>query len=287
MNILFAYISNELFYIKVSNVCLYCLPCLIMEVCLAEAASYYVNYLDSLQHAEVSNGKFTMDALPLVQSSRQSKKSFKEFFHVVPNISTEGQEVIRAVMSEDPLCISRLPNSVRPQDALGTSCHLQLVLHQHPDGSCTALKFYHSKVSIPIGLARTLCADRFLVIDYSLVKNSDAVKKAFLYMLSQISSCLRYCDKNKFPKSSALQPIQIRHGIQQKRNFAVASTISTTMHPWPIQRTSNTFGSFFRFVMIHLCMAGPNTWCSKRAQIGLLATPKLSQSTSFLCCSWI
>ena len=122
MNILFAYISNELFYIKVSNVCLYCLPCLIMEVCLAEAASYYVNYLDSLQHAEVSNGKFTMDALPLVQSSRQSKKGFKEFFHVVPNISTEDQEATRAVMSEDPLCISRLANSVRPK------MHLELLV---------------------------------------------------------------------------------------------------------------------------------------------------------------
>ena len=158
-----------------------------MDVCLAEATSHYVHYLDTLQYAEVSNGNFTVEALPLIKPPRQSKKSFKEFFHIVPNISTEDQEVIRAVMSEDPLCISRLPNSVRPRDALGTSCHLQLVLHQHPDGSCTALKFFHSKVSIPMGLARTLCEDQVLVIDYSLAKNSDAVKKAFLYMLSQIS----------------------------------------------------------------------------------------------------
>ena len=105
-----------------------------MDVCLAEATSHYVHYLDTLQYAEVSNGNFTVEALPLIKPPRQSKKSFKEFFHIVPNISTEDQEVIRAVMSEDPLCISRLPNSVRPRDALGTSCHLQLVLHQHPDG---------------------------------------------------------------------------------------------------------------------------------------------------------
>lgn len=216
-----------------------------MDVCLAEATSHYVHYLDTLQYAEVSNGNFTVEALPLIKPPRQSKKSFKEFFHIVPNISTEDQEVIRAVMSEDPLCISRLPNSVRPRDALGTSCHLQLVLHQHPDGSCTALKFFHSKVSIPMGLARTLCEDQVLVIDYSLAKNSDAVKKAFLYMLSQISGhhwMTQVLRQKQIPKEQRLpgdsekawNPTEeeLRSGINYINDYAPLANSKNEQYLW-------------------------------------------------------
>lgn len=80
----------------------------------------------------------------------------------------------------------RPPRSVRPGDAPQESCRPQLVLHHGADGSCSALKFFHSKVDIPVGLAKTFRNETMLVIDCGMAKSSDSVKKGFLRMLSEI-----------------------------------------------------------------------------------------------------
>ena len=151
----------------------------------------YVHYLDHLEHRTISNAKFVLDDLPLVAPAPGSKKSFKEFFQIVRNISLADQQAIHAAMSQAAASKSAprfpdLPPCVRPGDSLGDSCSLQIALHYGDDGSCSALKFYHSKVNIPLGLAKTLCDEQVLVINYGIAKNSDSVKKAFLHMLSDV-----------------------------------------------------------------------------------------------------
>lgn len=159
----------------------------VMDVVMAEVGSMFLVYTDSLQHLEVKDGKFTFFGLPLVSPPSGSKKSFKEFFQIVHNVSAEDQAAIRSAMSAAVASRSTprlpdLPISVRPKDALGDA-----TLHHRADGSCSVLKFYHSKVNIPIGLAKTLCDNHILVIDYNIAQNSDTVKKCFLYVLSDVS----------------------------------------------------------------------------------------------------
>ncbi|CAJ1368555.1 unnamed protein product, partial [Effrenium voratum] len=163
----------------------------IMDVVMAEVGSMFVVYTDSLQQLEVKDGKFTFSDLPLVSPPSGSKKSFKEFFQIVHNVSAEDQAAIRSAMSAAVASRSTprlpdLPISVRPKDALGDAIRLQITLHHRADGSCSVLKFYHSKVNIPIGLAKTLCDNHILVIDYNIAQ-TDTVRKCFLYVLSDVS----------------------------------------------------------------------------------------------------
>ena len=117
----------------------------------------------------------------------KSKKSSKEFFEVVRDVSEEDVTAIHSIMSNASPKYGHLPPAVRPCDALGDSCVLQLILEKSTNVSWTVLKFYHSTVSIPMGLAKTLCNNNVLVIDYKICSNSDIVKKGFMKMLGKIS----------------------------------------------------------------------------------------------------
>ena len=76
-----------------------------------------------------------MRDLPLVDAPNAKGKKFKEFFHLVEGVSPEDCDRIRTAMNTDPPSLNQLPDSVRPRDALGDSCILQLALS--PDESGT------------------------------------------------------------------------------------------------------------------------------------------------------
>jgi len=153
---------------------------------MMEGNNAYMKYMQTHKHTKVSDGTVSIDQLPLIKVEPKSKKSFKEFFQVIRNVSDVDVAAIRSVMSEASPKYAHLPASVRPRDALGDSCVLQLVLEKSAHASWTVLKFYHSTVSIPMGLAKTLCNNNVLTIDYKICSNSDVVKKGFMKMLSKI-----------------------------------------------------------------------------------------------------
>ena len=86
-------------------------------------------------------------------------------------------------MEEDPTSIAKLPPSVRPGDALGESCHYQIVIDSRHN---KVLVFFHSTAALPWGVVRVFCKDKVHVLNYKVASNSDHVKCAFLVMLSKI-----------------------------------------------------------------------------------------------------
>ena len=125
-----------------------------MDEALEAAKNHILEYHDAHQMVEIEEGNVTLAALPLVAVPK-GKKSIKEFFQIVPGISLDDREAIAAAYTGG-FNLATLPPSVRPRDSLGESIKLQIVMEEGSDGSCNALKFFHSGVDIPIGLARTM-----------------------------------------------------------------------------------------------------------------------------------
>lgn len=146
----------------------------------------HIQYLTEHEYQVIDEGTYKIIDLPLIDVARGSKKSFKEFSHIVHGLSPSDQEAARAAMSSKPPNMARLPASLRPRDALGDSCLTQLILDTSDPENCVALKFFHSRVNIPMGLAKSFCDDEVKVVNYSIASNSDVVKKGFLVMLSQV-----------------------------------------------------------------------------------------------------
>lgn len=96
------------------------------------------------------------------------------------DVSEQDQAAIHSAMSASPPSIALLPLSLRPGDALGDSCHLQIFLDKSDPDHCVALKFFHCTVGIPMGLARSFCSGDVLTVNYSIAGNSDHAKKGFL-----------------------------------------------------------------------------------------------------------
>ena len=157
-----------------------------MEHAIIAAKMTYVKYHDSLVHNINDTAEYCMKDLPLVDAPNTKGKKFKEFFHLVEGISSEDCEAIRKSFNTDPPNIGQLPASVRPRDALGDSCTMQIAISPEEGGTFTVLKFFHSSVFIPLGLAKAFCGQKVLVINYQVANNSDHVKCAFLYMLQRI-----------------------------------------------------------------------------------------------------
>lgn len=155
-----------------------------MDEALEAAKNHILEYHDAHQMVEIEEGNVTLAALPLVAVPK-GKKSIKEFFQIVPGISLDDREAIAAAYTGG-FNLATLPPSVRPRDSLGESVKLQIVMEEGSDGSCNVLKFFHSGVDIPIGLARTWCDDSIMMIDYKVANNSHFVKVAFMKLLSGI-----------------------------------------------------------------------------------------------------
>ena len=158
-----------------------------MEHAIVAARMTYIKYHTSLIHNINDSGEFRMRDLPLVDAPNAKGKKFKEFFHLVEGVSPEDCDRIRTAMNTDPPSLNQLPDSVRPRDALGDSCILQLALSPDESGTYTVLKFFHSTAFIPLGLAKAFCSQQVRVINYQVASNNDRVKCAFLYMLQRIS----------------------------------------------------------------------------------------------------
>ena len=95
-------------------------------------------------------------------------------------------QAIQTAFMDGNLNLAALPASVRPRDALGDACRLQLIVEEQSNGEKRALKFFHSTVDIPLGLVRSLCENAPHVINYKIAPNSHMVKMAFLKMLCTI-----------------------------------------------------------------------------------------------------
>ena len=147
------------------------------------AKTLYVKYHASLVHNLNDTGEFCIKDLPLVDAPHTKGKKFKEFFHLIEGVSPEDCDRIREAMNTDPPNLGRLPDAVRPRDALGDACVLQMAISPNAQGTYTVLKFFHSTAFIPMGLAKAFCNQKVMVINYQIANNSDHVKCAFLHML--------------------------------------------------------------------------------------------------------
>ena len=151
---------------------------LLMDAALEAAKNHILEYYEHYQVIDVPEGATALAALPLVPAPR-GKKSMKEFFHIVNNISHSDREAIVGAFVNGSLNVAALPVSIRPRDSLGESVKMQLVIEDSGD-ACHVLKFFHSNVEIPSGLARAWCDSRILSIDYRVANNSHLVKVAFM-----------------------------------------------------------------------------------------------------------
>ena len=191
-----------------------------MDVCIEAGKDTYIHYMDTHEYMVIDEGAYTISALPLIPVPAKGKKSFKEFFHIVRGLSAEDQEQARSAMNATPPNIALLPVCLRPKDALGDSCRLQDILDYSDPASCCALKFFHSNVDIPLGLARTFSDDNVLVINYKLAGNSDNVKKGFLEMMSQIRGEQWLTQKLKHKAAGSTNPKGqqfVRYGWGEQR----------------------------------------------------------------------
>ena len=157
---------------------------LLMDAALEAAKNHILEYYEHYQVIDVPEGATALAELPLVPAPR-GKKSMKEFFHIVNNISQSDREAIVGAFVNGSLNVAALPVSIRPRDSLGESVKMQLVIEDSGD-ACHVLKFFHSNVEIPSGLARAWCDSRILSIDYRVANNSHLVKVAFMKMLSTV-----------------------------------------------------------------------------------------------------
>ena len=156
-----------------------------MELALEAVKRTNLVYYEQYQHHDITVEGASIDDLPLVPPTR-GKKGFKEFFQYIAQISEEDLQAIQTAFMDGNLNLAALPASVRPRDALGDACRLQLIVEEQSNGEKRALKFFHSTVDIPLGLVRSLCENAPHVINYKIAPNSHMVKMAFLKMLCTI-----------------------------------------------------------------------------------------------------
>ena len=157
-----------------------------MEHAIIAAKMTYIKYHGSLIHNINESGEFCIKDLPLIDAPNNKGKKFKEFFHIVEGVSAADCDLICNIYNSDPPKVNELPDSVRPRDALGDSCVLQMAISPEQDGTYTVLKFFHSTAFIPLGLAKAFCAQKVSVINYQVANNNDHVKCAFLYILQRL-----------------------------------------------------------------------------------------------------
>ena len=129
---------------------------------MAAVSSSYIKYLDCHTYSKNTNGDYTIQDLPLIDAPLVKGKKFKEFFHIVENVSPAAYEELMAAMKTDPSNMSLLPPMLRPRDALGDQRKLQIFAADAGDGTFTVIKFFHSKVMIPLGLAKAFCHQKSL-----------------------------------------------------------------------------------------------------------------------------
>ena len=84
---------------------------------MAASKYTYVQYYDIHKYSNITEGEHSIQHLPLVDSPLAKGKKFKEFFHVVRNVSASDYQTIVEIMNSDPNRIGRLPDSVRPRDS--------------------------------------------------------------------------------------------------------------------------------------------------------------------------
>ena len=248
---------------------------------MGEVNSMYVQYLDHLEHRAITNAKFVLDDLPLVAPAPGSKKSFKEFCQIVRNISLADQQAVQATMNQAAASKSAprlpdLPPCARPGGSLGDSCSLQIALHYGHNGSCSALKFYHSKVNIPLGLAKTLSDEHVLVINYGNEKISDSVKKSFLHMLSDVKGeewlCQVLCSKQTRPpraegdldRSSNPTEEEFRTGIGYINEHAPLSNSKNELYLWVLLNIRDNESPLFgwpQHIVLKACVNRTTGYC--------------------------
>ena len=86
-----------------------------MELALEAVKSTNLVYYDKYQYEEVTVEGCTIQDLPLVPANR-TKKSYKEFFQHVPNVSEQELQSIQAAFVDGTLNLPGLPDCVRPRD---------------------------------------------------------------------------------------------------------------------------------------------------------------------------
>ena len=111
-------------------------------------------------------------------------RSSRSFFEVVDDVTPAQQQQVREVMNSEHPRLIDLPDNIRARDALGESCHMQLVVDS---SSNQVLKFFDASVPIAWDVVRVFCNNHPKVINYKVANNSDRVKCAFLYMLKNIT----------------------------------------------------------------------------------------------------
>ena len=92
---------------------------------------------------EVTDGTTTLLDLPLLAAPR-GKKSMKQLVRLVRNVPQVDCEAIVSAFAGGTLNVAAFPASVRP-------VKMQIVMEDAADAH-HVLKFFHSKVDIPLGL---------------------------------------------------------------------------------------------------------------------------------------
>ena len=98
-------------------------------------------------------------------------------------MSPKAQQEVKDIMNNYPTCVGRFPGDLRPDDALGGSCHMHVVIDS---ASNSILQFFHSSVPLPWGVVKAFCRGSVLVLNDKIVNNSDRLKCGVLMMLSEI-----------------------------------------------------------------------------------------------------
>ena len=104
----------------------------IMDIALEAAKNHILEYYEQYQVIDVMEGATTLSELPLVAAPR-GKKSMKEFFLIVRNISQSDREAIGGAFVDGSLNVAALPTSVRSRDSLGESVKMQSVIEESRD----------------------------------------------------------------------------------------------------------------------------------------------------------
>ena len=103
-----------------------------MDIALEAAKNHILEYYEQYQVIDVMEGATTLSELPLVAAPR-GKKSMKEFFLIVRNISQSDREAIGGAFVDGSLNVAALPTSVRSRDSLGESVKMQSVIEESRD----------------------------------------------------------------------------------------------------------------------------------------------------------
>ena len=247
-----------------------------MELALEAVKSTNLVYYEQYQHHDITVEGASIDDLPLVPPTR-GKKGFKEFFQYIAQISEEDLQAIQTAFMDGNLNLAALPASVRPRDALGDACRLQLIVEEQSNGEKRALKFFHSTVDIPLGLVRSLCENAPRVINYKIAPNSHLKMGRCCAPFVASNGSRKDFRTKQFVEVWVAFQVPSTSGIPQKKSFGMELPSSTPMPRCPIRRMSSTFGFFCRSVQLSRRSAGgQNMWYSRHAKTGSQGTRKLS-----------